>query len=387
MQWTRAGGPLATPRASIALSNGGLQAKGTAMLASFRSHQWIAYVAGIFSVVAVWAATSSVSPILKDHISFYLFFLAVSLAAWLGGFWPGLCTAIVSTVVGNFHYFQPYGSLRISSAEEAESLFVFFVVSVIISILAESSRRALIRARTAERAKDDFMATVAHELRSPLSVIHYANELDRISSDDTSRDHIDLIDQQVQHLNRMVQDLLDVSRIARGKIRLERKHVDAAEIVDGAVIKAMPTIEGRRHELIVEVVDDSIPLYVDAVRMQQVLANLLVNAAKYTPDGGRIGVRVESAGDMATFTVRDNGIGISEDLLPQVFDAYVQADARSKSTDGGLGIGLALVRKVVELHGGCVNATSAGPNRGSVFTVSLPLAAKAVASLELVEAQ
>jgi signal transduction histidine kinase len=133
--------------------------------------------------------------------------------------------------------------------------------------------------------------------------------------------------------------------------------------------------------------DDPIPLYVDAVRMEQVLANLLVNAAKYTPDGGRISVCVESVGDMATFTVRDNGIGISADLLPHVFDAYVQADARSKAADGGLGIGLALVRRVVELHGGSTHATSAGPNRGSEFTVSLPLAAKTVETLELVEAE
>jgi signal transduction histidine kinase len=229
------------------------------------------------------------------------------------------------------------------------------------------------RAKIAERAKDDFMATVAHELRSPLSVIRYANTLQRISGDEQSRDHNDLIDRQVYHLNLLIEDLLDLSRLAHGKIRLDRQHVDASSIVEAAIEKAKPLLASREHKLRVDIAPEPMPLYIDPFRLQQVLANLLTNAAKYTPDGGEISVTAAPQGEQAVFTVRDNGIGIAADMLPHVFELFAQSDRTRKQSAGGLGIGLALVRDLVELHGGNVSASSGGPNRGSEFVVSLPL--------------
>jgi signal transduction histidine kinase len=329
------------------------------MLAPLRSRGWIAYGTAGISIIVAWAARFLFDPVLEDHASFSFFFLAVSVAAWIGGIW-------------HYYFTHPEGSLQISGIEEFFSLFLFIAVSLIIGVLSEISLRALERARVAERAKDDFMATLAHELRSPLSVIHYANSVDRISGAE-SRDHIDLIDRQVRHLDLMIQDLLDVSRVARGKIRLNRQHVAASTIVNGAVEKSKPLIESRRHTLHVDISREPMPIYVDPVRLEQVLTNLLTNAAKYTPDGGKIDVSVEPAGDRAVFTVRDNGIGIAQEMLPRVFDLFVQSDRAANRSEGGLGIGLALVRKLVEMHGGSVTATSAGPNRGSEFAVSLPL--------------
>jgi signal transduction histidine kinase len=339
----------------------------------------------VTSIVAAWAARYLFDPVLEDHASFTFFFLAVSVAAWIGGLRPALFAAIVSCLVANYYFTHPQGSFAISGHEEFLSLLLFIVVSLVIGGLSEISLRALERARAAERAKDTFMATLAHELRSPLSAIQYANELNRISGGENSSDQIDLISRQVQHLNLMVQELLDVSRVARGKIRLELQNVSASDIMNGAVEKAKPLITSRNHRLTVESSSDPMPLHADPLRMQQVLTNLLINAAKYTPDGGEIHVRVKPVGDSAVFTVSDNGIGISKEMLPTVFDLFVQADELGNRSEGGLGIGLALVRRIVEMHGGSVRASSAGRNRGSTFTVSLPLEQTAAVSPSLVD--
>jgi signal transduction histidine kinase len=356
------------------------------MLAPFRSRALITYGVAAVSIAIAWAARYAVDPILGDHASFSIFFLAVSVAAWLGGFWPAIVTALVGCLVGNFFFTHPYGSFAISTLEELYSLLLFLTVSVIIGILSEISLRALERARSAERAKDDFMATVAHELRSPLSVIHYANALNRMSGAEESRAQVDLIESQVKQLDVLIRDLLDLSRVTHGKIRLDRQHVDASVVIERAIEKAKPLIARHKHALHVEIPSEPMPLYVDPVRLDQVLGNLLTNAAKYTPDGGEIDVRVEIVGDNAVFIVRDNGIGISEDTLPSVFELFVQAEPASKRANDGLGIGLALVKKLVEMHGGSVSATSGGLNQGSEFVVSLPLTQAAATRATLVNA-
>lgn len=343
------------------------------MLAPLRTRTLIPYLAGVVAVAAAWAMRFVLDQHLEDHLSFTFFLLAVSVAAWLGGIWPATFTAILSCLVGNYFFSHPQHSLHITSQEEAISLAIFLIVSLVIAGLAETTRRALMRARLAERAKDIFLATLAHELRSPLSVISYANEMNRLTNPGECQEQIDLIQRQVQQLDFMIQDLLDVSRVARGKFRLERKQVDAADIVNGAVEKALPLMQSHEHVLKVMVSPRTMPLYVDPVRIEQVLANLLTNAAKYTPKGGRITIRADVVGDSVIFAVRDNGIGIPDELLPRIFDLFVQAEGAGKNAEGGLGIGLALVRKVVELHDGSVRAASAGINRGSEFTVSLPL--------------
>ena len=185
-------------------------------------------------------------------------------------------------------------------------------------------------------------------------MIYYANSLNRMASTEQPSDQLDVIDRQVSHLNLLIEDLLDVSRVARGKIRLNRQHVDASSIIPGAIEKARPLITSRKHTLELDVSSEPMPLFVDPARIEQVMANLLTNAAKYTPDGGHICVTAKPAGDSAILAVRDNGIGIAPEMLSRVFDLFVQGEAGRDRDEGGLGIGLALVRKISEMHGGSV---------------------------------
>lgn len=343
------------------------------MLAPFRFHGVTPYVLGVLGVVAATLLRYPFHPALGEHLSFSFDFLAVFVAAWTGGLWPAIATAILSSMVGNFFFSHPLYSFQIDSIEELLEMIVFVAVSVIIGGLSEISHRALVRAKEAERDKDNFMAAVAHEMRSPLSVIGYANTLNRLAGIDRSKDQLDVIDRQVHHLNRMIEDLLEVSRVARGKIKLERREVDVATIIDEAVERAKPLVESRRHVLAVQLPARPIMVNVDPVRMVQMLGNLLTNAAKYTPDGGQIFVRVEPAGKEAVIRVRDNGIGIAAEELPRVFDLFAQSEASRDRSAGGLGIGLALARKIVEVHGGTIVAKSGGRDCGSEFTVSLPI--------------
>jgi signal transduction histidine kinase len=263
--------------------------------------------------------------------------------------------------------------LAISSIEELIDLICFILVSATIGMLSEISLRALTRAKQAEEEKDNFMATVAHELRSPISVIYYANSLNRMSSAEQPTDQLDVIDRQVDHLNLLIEDLLDVSRVARGKIRLHRQHIDASSVIQGAIEKARPLITNRKHTLELDVSSEPMPVFVDPIRIEQLLANLLTNAAKYTPDGGHICITAKPAGDSAILAVRDNGIGVSPEMSSRVFDLFVQGEMGHDRDEGGLGIGLALARKIAEMHGGSVSVESAGKNRGSEFLVTLPI--------------
>jgi signal transduction histidine kinase len=352
------------------------------MLAPFRSGGFKPYAIGIVGVVIASLLRALCASSLGEHLSFSFDFLAVFIAAWTGGMWPAIVTAVISALVGNFFFTDPYLSLGITSVEELLDMVIFVSVSVVIGVLSELSLRLLERLKKAEQEKDNFMATVAHELRSPLSVIYYANSLNRMESAEQPSDQLDVIDRQVKHLNLLVEDLLDVSRVARGKIRLSRRPVDAATIVEGAVEKARPLIDGHRHSLKLEISPEPMPLNVDPPRIEQVMTNLLINAAKYTPDGGDIIVRAEPDGDSAILSVCDNGVGISQEMLPRVFDLFVQGEDGHNRDEGGLGIGLALARKISEMHGGSVRAESAGENHGSEFTVTLPLEQPAAKQLQ-----
>jgi signal transduction histidine kinase len=343
------------------------------VLAPFRSGGIRPYVIGIVGVVIATLFRQFLSPNLGEHLSFSFDYLAVFIAAWTGGIWPAVVTAVISALVSNYYFTAPHHSLAIVSMEEFLEMTFFLLVSVVIGVLSEVSLRLVEQLKKAQLEKDNFVATVAHELRSPLSVIYYANSLNRMSATEQPSDQNDVIERQVKHLNLLVEDLLDVSRVARGKIRLSREHVDAATVVDGAIEKSRPLIDSHRHALKVDISPEPMPLFVDPVRIEQVITNLLVNAAKYTPDGGEITVRAEADGDSAILTVRDNGIGISGDMLPHVFDLFVQGPRGQGRDEGGLGIGLALARKIAEMHGGSVRAKSAGANRGSEFTVTVPL--------------
>ncbi len=230
--------------------------------------------------------------------------------------------------------------------------------------------------RDADHHKTEFLAMLAHELRNPLAPILNALYLLGLTETDaaTAQQSRDVAEQQVRHLTRLVDDLLDVSRISNGKIQLRMETIDLIEVVRRSVQTARPTIEGSRHTLSVSLPEGSIRLLADSARIDQIFANLLNNAAKYTDPGGSIDLTVRREGDEVVAQVTDSGVGIAPELLPRVFDLFTQADRSLDRSQGGLGIGLTLVRRLVELHGGSVSAQSAGLGCGSAFTVRLPIA-------------
>jgi PAS domain S-box-containing protein len=228
--------------------------------------------------------------------------------------------------------------------------------------------------KEADRRKDEFLAMLAHELRNPLAPVLNALHLLTMPGADAAvvGRARDVMKRQVHHLVRLVDDLLDVSRIMRGKIELRKEPVDLADVVARAVEAAQPVIESRGQELTVRLPPEPVRLEADPVRLAQVVGNLLNDSAKFTAGAGRIELTAAREGEEVVVRVRDTGVGIPTDLLPQVFDAFVQADRSLDRSQGGLGIGLTLVRRLVELHGGRVEAHSAGPGRGSEFVVRLP---------------
>ena len=230
--------------------------------------------------------------------------------------------------------------------------------------------------READRRKDEFLAVLGHELRNPLAPISNAVQiLKRADLDEAQVAWCrDLIGRQVGHLIRLVDDLLDVSRITRGKIDLKKEPLALADIVQRAVETSRPLIDRRRHELIVRLPSEPIRVEGDLVRLVQVVSNLLNNAAKYTESGGRIWLTAQREGGEAVVSVRDTGVGIPAALLPRVFDLFTQMEPNVGCVESGLGIGLALVRSLVHLHDGRVEVHSEGPGQGSEFVVHLPLA-------------
>jgi len=228
--------------------------------------------------------------------------------------------------------------------------------------------------RAADRRKDEFLAMLAHELRNPLAPIAAAAQLLTLGPEDSGRvaRTSGIIKRQVAHMTGLVDDLLDVSRVTRGLAVLECAPVDLKRVVADAVEQVRPLAEARRHELVLQLAPGPAFAEGDHKRLVQVLANLLNNAAKYTPEGGRLGLSMAADADGVTLAVSDNGIGIAPDLLPTVFELFAQAERTPDRAQGGLGLGLALVKSLVELHGGSVTAASAGRDCGSRFTVRLP---------------
>ena len=236
---------------------------------------------------------------------------------------------------------------------------------------AQAARR---QAETANRAKDEFLAMLGHELRNPLAPIVTALHLMARRGDGDTTMERRIIERQVAHLSRLVDDLLDVSRIARGKIQLEQERIDLRTAVATALELTQPALEQRVRAVDVELPDEPAFVAGDAVRLAQVLGNLLTNAAKFTPPDGRIALRLRRDGDAVELAVEDDGSGIAPELLPHVFDLFTQGEQGMDRRTGGLGLGLAIVKTLVRLHGGTVSAHSDGAGRGSRFVVRLPAA-------------
>ena len=242
---------------------------------------------------------------------------------------------------------------------------------------AQALRQSEASLLEADRRKDEFLATLAHELRNPLAPIRNALHLLKIAPDRVSTERVHgMLDRQVQHMVRLLDELLEVSRISRGVIELQRRRLNLASVVGDAVEASRPSIEQARHALVVELPPEPVCVDGDAMRLAQVLSNLLNNAARYTDPGGRIVLTLRRIDSQASVEVRDTGIGIAPDHLGSVFTMFGQIDRHATRSQGGLGIGLALAQQLAQMHGGYVQAASDGPGQGSRFTLFLPLASE-----------
>ncbi|HET6423610.1 MAG TPA: ATP-binding protein [Planctomycetaceae bacterium] len=251
------------------------------------------------------------------------------------------------------------------------------LVATVVARCWEALERTRIVAqlREADRKKDDFIALLAHELRNPLAPVRNGLEVLQLAGDDVrvAREAREMMERQLGHMVRLIDDLLDVSRISRNKMQLRRGRIALTEIVHTAVETARPAIQAEDHHLQISLPAEPLFLFADLTRLAQVFSNLLTNSAKYTPRGGTISLSAEQQRDEVVVSVRDNGIGIPREAMGQIFDMFSQVDRSMERNTGGLGIGLAIVKGLVEMHGGIVTVESEGPDRGSLFNVTLPL--------------
>jgi PAS domain S-box-containing protein len=272
------------------------------------------------------------------------------------------------------------------SKDEFASGEIELMRTICYYVTAAYARVSLIRRlRDTDRRKDEFLATLAHELRNPLAPIRNALEIMRVDGRDRSAVEDvahNMIERQVSQMMRLVDDLLDVSRITTGRLELRRERIDLAQVMRSAVETSRPLIDAAHHELFVELPSGPILLDADPVRLAQVFSNVLNNAARYMAEGGRIRVTASRDDEMVTVVVQDFGIGIAPDSLPRIFDMFAQGDASGEQSHGGLGIGLTLVKRLVEMHSGTVEAYSEGRGRGTSISVRLPIAVAASAPLQ-----
>jgi len=345
----------------------------------------IRYAFAVAVTAFVTSATVALRPLTAPRHS-PPFLLGVLVVAWVAGFGPALLASALSIAAMNYFFIPPLHSLNLLSAHELIGAPIFAVVAIGMSWLATTRRRAqtdrvraLARehaaraeAEEANRAKDEFLAVLGHELRNPLAAITSAVRLlDTTGAPGaTAARARELISRQVVNLGRLVDDLLEVNRVLKGKVLLNRRPTDLSDVVRRCVAALGDGGRLQRHVLKL----DLQPAWVDGdpSRLEQVITNLLDNAVKYTPEHGAIEVTLRAAGARVSLDVRDTGIGIPAHLLDRLFDVFVQGDPGSRHSHGGLGIGLTVVRRMIELHGGDVTARSDGPGLGSAFIVRLP---------------
>ncbi len=272
----------------------------------------------------------------------------------------------------SLHWIEVHGSLH--AEDEKSSRLLGIIVDITTRKQAEESMR------DADRCKDEFLATLAHELRNPLAPIRNALQIMNLTSEPAAHQNArKIIDRQLQQMVHLIDDLMDVSRISQGKVELRKQQIDVASVVQAAIETSRPLFEAGKHEINVQLPQPGLFMIdADEVRLTQIIANLLNNAAKYTPECGHIEVDVKREGNDALISVQDSGIGIPAEMLPRVFDMFAQVDRTFERAQGGLGIGLALVKRLVEMHGGSVQATSEGQGKGSRFLVRIPLLTNAV---------
>jgi signal transduction histidine kinase/ActR/RegA family two-component response regulator len=357
------------------------------------------YLIAIGATATVAIIRLTISDTVGNFAPVSTFTVAVVIAAWYGGLGPGLLATVLSGLAADYLFTPERHSFRIATLSGAVTLGVMVFTGVLLSLLCESLHR-IRRSLEAEqenlrhsvelqrqmqdaltesdRRKDEFLATLAHELRNPLAPVRNAIHILRARMPPTPELQWarDVIDRQVTQMTRLIDDLMDVSRITRGTFELRREHVLLDEVIRVAVETSRPIIDAAGHQLVVSLPPEPINLDADVIRLAQVFSNLLNNAAKYTGPGGRIAVTAERDGDMVSVAVQDSGIGIPAAMLTEVFEPFTQLDNSLERTRGGLGIGLALAKRLVEMHGGVIEAQSSGAGHGSRFVARLPVSAQ-----------
>jgi signal transduction histidine kinase len=341
------------------------------------------YFVAIAATAVVFTARYLLEPALGDVAPLVMFTLSVTVSAWYGGFGPGLLATALSLLLGDYFFIAESIAERIEEA-------LFLGIGVAISILSqarlslEAKRQQLLAseqdarraAEDANRLKDEFLSTVSHELRTPLTAINgWALMLraGRLDAEQSAR-ALETIVRSAKSQNQLINDLLDVSRIISGKMRLDVAHVKLCSVIEAAIETIRPAAEAKEIHLSA-LLDPAVDMFSgDAERLQQVVWNLLSNAVKFAPNGGRVEVRLERADSHVEIVVADDGQGIKPEFLPHVFESFRQEDAGTNRQQGGLGLGLAIVRHIVELHGGTVRVASEGLGKGATFTVALPIA-------------
>ena len=371
------------------------------------------YFLAVAATAVAFAARFLLESALGNVAPLLVFTLSVVVASWYGGLGPGLSATTLGALLGDYFFIEPIYSFYSKDFAERIELFLFLGIGISISILsqarlsllekrqqllaseqdsriaAEDARRAAEdarrRAEDANRFKDEFLSTVSHELRTPLNAINgwalmlRAGRLDAAQSARA----LETIVRSAKSQNQLIGDLLDVSRIISGKMRLDIAPLKLDSVIESAVETVRPAVEAKGIHLSALLDPAAEAVSGDAERLQQVVCNLLSNAVKFAPNGGRVEVRLERADSHVEIVVADNGQGIKPEFLPYVFERFRQEDAGTNRQQGGLGLGLAIVRHIVEMHGGTARVASEGLGKGATFTVALPIAsARTVAPAE-----
>jgi signal transduction histidine kinase/CheY-like chemotaxis protein len=300
---------------------------------------------------------------------------AVLASAWLGGFGPGLLATLLSVLTECYFVIEPRFSLQVDKPDVQVGLALFVLLGIVVSFLVEWLHRANRALRAAARRKDAFLALLGHELRGQMAPILPAAEMLSLEQPpEKERERArDMIKRQLGHMSRLVSDLLDASRVQQGKVQLQKRPLELAKAITEAIETARPSISARNHRLTVSLPPEPLWVQADPTRLGQILVNLLTNAARYTAEGGRIEFSAARKGSQAVIGVKDNGIGIPPDMLSRIFEPFTQIHEGAMRSQEGLGLGLALVKNLVELHDGTITACSAGPGKGSEFVLRLPV--------------
>jgi signal transduction histidine kinase/CheY-like chemotaxis protein len=372
------------------------------MLFARRFPAW-GYLIAVLGSALVFALRYSTDNPLRGFFTSLAFLLAVLASGLVGGWKPGLLATLVCLVNERFFFTNPKHSFAIPAGTDTMRILVYGVSGVAVSLLCEGLQRAWRRVaerqrqleremsermavaqerlhlvdqlRQADRRKDEFLATLAHELRNPLAPLSNAIELwGLVKNSPEQLDELrEMMRRQLRQMTRLIDDLLDVSRISRGKISLRTERVDLRILVTTAVDAVKPIIAANNQRLELALPAEPVFVQADATRVSQVIGNVLHNAAKYTPERGEIWVRMTREGASASISIRDTGCGIPPDLLASIFEMFQQVDQTLERAQGGLGIGLTLAKRLVEMHGGSIDAKSDGPGCGSEFVISLPV--------------